>query len=169
VRLTDEFRDASSSVIILYGPVGSGRTSAISKSIAYMSERGLLQSEILYLNLSNCTKRVDFEFKFCQKAKLDRSCDEPSISTIYSDKRLVLVLDNCDGFIENSYDEFLEQMKELLARLNKPKIVLVVTDRTEKNFSNFLLGEKRLSFPPLEVLPAIDMLLSQCKWWIPLK
>lgn len=37
LRLTEEFRDSSSSVIILSGPVGSGRTSAISKSIAYMS------------------------------------------------------------------------------------------------------------------------------------
>lgn len=92
-----------------------------------------------------------------------------TISTVYSDKRLVLVLDNCDSFVENSCEEFLEQMKELLARLDKPKILLVLNERTDKLYSNFLLGEKRISFPPLEVLPAIDMLLAQCKWWVPLK
>jgi hypothetical protein len=156
-------------VIILYGPVGSGRTSAISKSISYMSERGSLQSEILYLNLSNCTKRVDFEFKFCQKAKLDKNIDDVNISTVYSDKKIILVLDNCDTFIESSYMEFIEEMKELLIKLQRPKIIMVITDETEKNYSNFLLGEKRIRFPSMDVYSAIDMLLSYTKYLIPLK
>jgi hypothetical protein len=54
-------------------------------------------------------------------------------------------------------------------KLQKPKIVLVITDETERNYSNFLLGEKRIRFPSLSVYSAIDMLLSYTKYFIPLK
>lgn len=60
IRMIQEFRDLSNRVLILHGPVGSGRSSLVSKAMSYMNERHLLEEETLYLNLTNCSKKVDF-------------------------------------------------------------------------------------------------------------
>lgn len=39
-------------------------------------------------------------------------------------------MDNCDSFITNSYDEFIEEMKNILEIMSKVKIIMVMSDVT---------------------------------------
>jgi|JI6StandDraft_1071083.scaffolds.fasta_scaffold25245_5 protein-tyrosine phosphatase len=47
-------------VLVVRGSVGSGRTGVVAKAVTYLIERGKYKDEYIHLNLSNCSKHIDF-------------------------------------------------------------------------------------------------------------
>lgn len=49
-------------------------------------------------------------------------------------KEVVLVLDNCDLFIQISHEDFSQEVNNLLDALKQAKIIIIVNDKTEKMY-----------------------------------
>jgi hypothetical protein len=51
-----------------------------------------------------------------------------------------MVLDDCDAFVNNSYNDFVQEIGTLIEVLPDAKILLIICSETERTHSNFLLG-----------------------------
>lgn len=78
-------------------------------------------------------------------------------------KDMVLVLDNADLFLNTSYEEFIHEVNTILDVLKNTKVIIIVSDKTSKQYDNPIFGEKRFYLEPLKKFAAADMFLLNAK------
>lgn len=91
-------------VIIVSGSVGSGRSGVVSKAVTYLIERGYFKDEYYSIDLSNCSKTIDFEFCLSKKMGSLKCPDMHEALRKLATKDMVMVLDNADLFLNTSYE-----------------------------------------------------------------
>jgi hypothetical protein len=82
--------------------VGSGRTGVVVKAVTYLIERGKYKDDYIHVNLSNCSKHIDFEFCLLRKVRGMRSCDYNEVIRRLALRQMILVLDNADVYAQTA-------------------------------------------------------------------
>ncbi len=90
-------------VVIVSGGVGSGRTGVVNKAVSYMIERGYFKDDYLHIDLSNCSKTIDFQFSMLKRIGTMKCSDLHEGLHKMISKDIVVVLDNADLFLTTSF------------------------------------------------------------------
>lgn len=152
-------------VLVVRGSVGSGRTGVVSKAATYLIERGKYKDDYIYLDLSNCSKNIDFEFCFMRKVRSLKVNEYNEALNKLSNRDMLLVLDNADEYAQTAPKEFDNEVSYLIDRLGNSKLIIIVNEKTVLPLKTIgSIGTKLIG--PLKVFAAASMFIIYTKDYI---